>query len=105
MPWGTWWTRAGRSSLAPGGQTASPWKRSATWPRGARRSARSAGLGGRVGRGGAGRNTTLAVVATNAQLDRVALQSLAHAAGDALARRIVPFGTAFDGDVVFAVST
>src|SRR5439155_1023617 len=52
MPWGTWWTRAGRSSLAPGGQTASPWKRSATWPRGARRSARSAGLGGRVGRGG-----------------------------------------------------
>src|SRR5439155_352248 len=61
--------------------------------------------GGAGGAGGAGRNTTLAVVATNAQLDRVALQSLAHAAGDALARRIVPFGTAFDGDVVFAVST
>src|SRR5438094_6453240 len=63
------------------------------------------GPGGGGGAGGAGRNTTLAVVATNAQLDRVALQSLAHAAGDALARRIVPFGTAFDGDVVFAVST
>src|SRR6059058_3797303 len=31
--------------------------------------------------GGAGRNTTLAVVATNARLDRVALQALAHAAG------------------------
>jgi len=61
--------------------------------------------GGAGGAGGAGRNTTLAVVATNAQLDRVALQSLAHAAGDALARRIFPFGTAFDGDVVFAVST
>ena len=50
-------------------------------------------------------NTTLAVVATNAVLDRTALESLAHAAGDALARRIVPYGTLFDGDVVFAVST
>jgi len=51
------------------------------------------------------RNTTLAVVATNATLDRTALESLAHATGDALARRIVPYGTLFDGDVVFAVST
>src|SRR5213080_4600410 len=41
--------------------------------------------------GGAGQNTTLAIVATNARLDRVALQALAHAAGDALARRIVPY--------------
>src|SRR5881409_2319236 len=56
-------------------------------------------------RGGAGQNTTLAVVATNARLDRVALQALAHAAGDALARRIVPYATPFDGDVVFALST
>jgi len=55
------------------------------------------------GRGG--RNTTLGVVATNAALDRTALENLAHAAGDALARRIVPYGTTFDGDVVFAVST
>jgi L-aminopeptidase/D-esterase-like protein len=55
---------------------------------------------------GAGpRNTTLAVVATNATLDRTGLESLAHAAGDALARRIVPYGTLFDGDIVFAVST
>src|SRR5205814_1143577 len=46
-----------------------------------------------------------AVVATNARLDRVALQALAHAAGDALARRIVPYATPFDGDVVFALST
>ncbi len=53
----------------------------------------------------AGRNTTLAVVATNATLDRVALEGLAQAAGDALARRIVPYGTIFDGDVVFAAST
>src|SRR2546427_9740163 len=48
---------------------------------------------------------TLAVVATNVALDRVGLENVAHAAGDALARRIVPYGTAFDGDVVFAVST
>src|SRR2546427_6320533 len=54
---------------------------------------------------GEARNTTLAVVATNATLDRTALESLAHAAGDALARRIVPYGTLFDGDLVFAVST
>jgi L-aminopeptidase/D-esterase-like protein len=52
-----------------------------------------------------GRNTTLAVVATNATLERTALEALAHSAGDALARRIVPYGTMFDGDVVFAVST
>ena len=54
---------------------------------------------------GAGKNTTLAVVATNATLDRTGLEALAHAAGDALARRIVPYGTLFDGDVVFALST
>src|SRR5207245_468142 len=51
------------------------------------------------------RNTSLAVVATNAALDRTGLEGLAQAAGDALARRIVPYGTLFDGDVVFAVST
>ena len=50
-------------------------------------------------------NTTLAVVATDADLDRVELHGLAQAAGDALARRITPYGTLFDGDVVFAVST
>src|SRR6266704_1450741 len=48
---------------------------------------------------GKARNTTLAVVATNATLDRIALEALAHAAGDALARRIVPYGTLFVGDV------
>lgn len=50
-------------------------------------------------------NTTLAVVATNAALDKLALEALAHAGSDALARRITPYGTLFDGDVVFAVST
>jgi len=65
---------------------------------------------GHFARGGApfgagARNTSLAVVATNAALDRTGLEGLAQAAGDALARRIVPYGTLFDGDVVFAVST
>jgi len=50
-------------------------------------------------------NTTLAVIATNARLDKVALQALALAGSDALARRITPYGTQFDGDVVFAAST
>jgi L-aminopeptidase/D-esterase-like protein len=51
------------------------------------------------------RNTTLAVVATNAGLDRVQLKALAEAGSDALARRITPYGTLFDGDLVIAVST
>jgi L-aminopeptidase/D-esterase-like protein len=50
-------------------------------------------------------NTTLTVVATNAALDKTALEGLAHAANDALARHITPFGTLFDGDVTFAIST
>jgi L-aminopeptidase/D-esterase-like protein len=50
-------------------------------------------------------NTTLTVVATNAALDKNGLEALAHAANDALARRITPFGTPFDGDVTFALST
>ena len=52
-----------------------------------------------------GHNTTLAVVATNATLDRLALQGLAQAGSDALARRIAPYGTSFDGDVIFTAST
>lgn len=51
------------------------------------------------------RNTTLAVVATNANIDRVQLQALAYSASDAIARRITPYGTLFDGDVIFTVST
>jgi L-aminopeptidase/D-esterase-like protein len=50
-------------------------------------------------------NTTLAVIATNADIDRVQLQALAQSGSDALARRITPYGTLFDGDVIFAVST
>lgn len=51
------------------------------------------------------RNTTLAVIATNAALDRLQLQELARAGSDALARRITPYGTQYDGDVVFVIST
>jgi len=52
----------------------------------------------------AGRNTTLAVVATNAALDRAALGALAHAASAALYRRITPAATPFDGEVIFATA-
>ncbi len=54
---------------------------------------------------GAGENTTLAIVATDAPLDRVSLRSLARAGAAGLARRVTPYGTPFDGDVVFAVGT
>lgn len=50
----------------------------------------------------AAHHTTLVVVATNAALDRLALGGVARAGADALARRVVPSGTALDGDVVFA---
>jgi L-aminopeptidase/D-esterase-like protein len=49
-------------------------------------------------------HTTLVVVATNVALDRLALAFVSRAGADALARRIVPSGTAVDGDMVFACS-
>ena len=52
----------------------------------------------------AGRNTTLCVVSTNANISRVKLGAVARAASAALFRRITPVGTAFDGDVVFATA-
>src|SRR5690606_1504373 len=52
-----------------------------------------------------GQNTTLAVIATDAPLDRVALQVIARAAALAMARRISPAHTTHDGDVVFAAAT
>ena len=52
----------------------------------------------------AGRNTTLAVVATNAALDRAALGALARAASAAIYRRITPGATLFDGEVIFATA-
>ena len=52
-----------------------------------------------------GPNSTLAIVATNARLDRQGLFETARMAGDALARHVTPVGTAFDGDMVFALTT
>jgi len=51
-----------------------------------------------------GHNTTLVVIATNVALGRIQLGGVAKAGADGLSRRIVPIGTAFDGDVVFACS-
>ena len=53
----------------------------------------------------AGANTTLAVVATDAALDRAQCRKLAELAQDGLALAIRPAHTMFDGDTVFAVST
>lgn len=50
-------------------------------------------------------NTTLVVVGTNATLEQADLQEVAAMAVDALAQRVTPVGTRFDGDIVFAVST
>ncbi len=50
-------------------------------------------------------NTTLALVATDATLDKMALQRIAIMAQDGLARAIRPLHTPQDGDTVFALST
>ena len=50
-------------------------------------------------------NTTLAVVATNARLDKAGATKVAQMAQDGLARAIRPAHTHFDGDTVFALST
>ncbi|HET8587406.1 MAG TPA: P1 family peptidase [Candidatus Limnocylindria bacterium] len=52
-----------------------------------------------------GQNTTLAVVATDASLDRAQCHKLAEVAHDALALAISPVHTMLDGDTVFALST
>ena len=50
-------------------------------------------------------NTTIAIVATDADLDRVELKRIAIMAGDGFARALRPVHTPFDGDIVFAVAT
>lgn len=50
-------------------------------------------------------NTTLAVIATNADLAKAELTKLAGTAHDGMARAIRPVHTLGDGDVVFALST
>lgn len=62
--------------------------------------AMKAGASGGFGR----RNTTLAIVATNAQLSKVGATKLAQAASLGMARTIYPVNTTSDGDVTFAVS-
>ena len=52
-----------------------------------------------------GENTTLGVVATNAQLTKPQAQKLAQLAQHGLVRGLSPAHTRFDGDTVFAVST
>jgi L-aminopeptidase/D-esterase-like protein len=53
---------------------------------------------------GGPRNTTLAVVATNARLSKVEAGKLAALAGLGMARTIYPVYTMFDGDTCFALS-
>jgi L-aminopeptidase/D-esterase-like protein len=53
----------------------------------------------------AGANTTLVVVATDAELSRIELKRLAIMASDGVARAIRPVHTPFDGDIVFALAT
>ncbi len=55
--------------------------------------------------GGAGANTTLAVVATNAKLSKAVAGRLAIMAGTGLARTISPAFTPGDGDCVFTLAT
>ena len=50
-------------------------------------------------------NTTLAIVATNANLNRSQARRMAEVAHDGLARAIFPSHTPFDGDLVFAAAT
>jgi L-aminopeptidase/D-esterase-like protein len=49
-------------------------------------------------------HTTLVVVMTNAELDKVQTTKVAQMAHDGLARAIRPVHTPFDGDLVFALS-
>ncbi len=49
-------------------------------------------------------NTTLGIVATNADLDKTALQKVCQLAHDGLARSIWPVHTMWDGDTIFSLS-
>lgn len=56
-------------------------------------------------KGGAGQNTTIAILATDAVLNKAEAKRLALAAHDGLARSLRPVHMPLDGDVVFAAST
>jgi L-aminopeptidase/D-esterase-like protein len=66
-----------------------------------RRLLRTGALGGAA----PGANTTLAVVATNAQMTKTQMAKVAQMAHDGFARAIVPVHTPADGDTAFAVAT
>jgi L-aminopeptidase/D-esterase-like protein len=53
----------------------------------------------------AGVNTTIAIVAVDADVSRIELQRIAIMAADGFARALRPVHTPFDGDIVFAVAT
>ena len=55
--------------------------------------------------GGAGTNTTLAIVATDAPLDKAGARAIATAAHVGIARVVRPSHTPFDGDAAFVLST
>jgi L-aminopeptidase/D-esterase-like protein len=55
--------------------------------------------------GEAGKNTTIAVVATDAVLSKVQAQKIAQMAHDGMARAIRPSHTMFDGDTIFCLAT
>jgi L-aminopeptidase/D-esterase-like protein len=60
---------------------------------------------GSAGGAGAGANTTIAVVATDAGLTRAEARRLAIMAADGMARALRPVHTPFDGDSVIALAT
>lgn len=76
-------------------------------PTAAQHAAAHARLAGEAGRRPALRplNTTLAVVATNADVTKAELTKLAGTAHDGMARAVRPVHTLGDGDVVFTLST
>lgn len=54
---------------------------------------------------GPSRNTTIGVVATDAELTKAQAQKIAQMAHDGMARAIRPSHTMFDGDTIFCLST
>ena len=52
-----------------------------------------------------GANTTIAIVATDAALDKAGCTRMATAAHDGMARALMPAHTPLDGDLVFAAAT
>jgi L-aminopeptidase/D-esterase-like protein len=60
---------------------------------------------GSIDFGGAGQNTTLGVIATNARLSKTDAKRVAQMAHDGYARAIAPVHTPVDGDTIFVFAT